>query len=204
MIGSRILDSVARKIWGIFGLLRRLFTKEAQAEENRIRQEEQFIISEHERIRSTPGVPAYVVDDLDRREEDLNNKKNQFYSVINLINDLPKDRSRFFYYEALIDILAKAGRAEQIAMDGKIYTFKYIARTPGKWYDLHPVSVIIGTEKGIIKGVNYHWQNAPQYQESPIRSYTAYGLQTYLYRIERHELEAVLGLNTFYPIYVPK
>lgn len=203
MIGSRFFDSVAKKIWGVFGLLRRLFVKEARAEENNIDREESQIVLEEESIRRRPNVPTYVINDIEDRKRRLNERRKDFYTVKNLIQQLPKNRSRFFYFDALIDILGKAGRAEQIPIDGNIYTFRYIAKTRGKWYDLHPVSVMLGNDKGLIQGLNYHWQNAPQYQESPIRTYTSYGIQTYLYRIERHELEAVLSLDTFYPMYRP-
>jgi hypothetical protein len=204
MLGSRLINSVAKRVWGIFSVLRNLFTKESRSIENDLNERERIIIYERDQLKRTPNVPAYINDRLDQQQEQLNKDREEFYQVINLIKALPSGGSRFFYFESLIKILSSAGRAEEVLDEGKIYTFKYIAKTPGKWYDLHPVSLIVESTGNRLSGINYHWENQPQYLESPFRTYLRSRIITDAYRIERHELEAVLNLDTFYPMFIPK
>lgn len=204
ILGARLVNSIARRVWGIFSILRNLFTKEARAIENDLNDRQIVILEDRERIQDLPSPPGYLNDRLDQQQEELDKEREDFYQVINLIKALPPGRSRFFYFESLIRILSSAGRAEEVLDEGKIYTFKYLAKTPGKWYDLHPVSLIVDSRGNDISGINYHWENQPQYQESPFRTYIRQRIVTDAYRIERHELEAVLALDTFYPMFIPK
>lgn len=200
---NRLFNSVTQKVWGVFSILRNLFTKKARAEEQYLNDRQKSILIEREKLEKNDKGPRYLLDLLNKEQKDLDADKNDFYQVINAIRALPPGGSRFFYFEALIKILSLAGRAEEILDVGKIYTFKYVAKTPGKWYDLHPVSLILDRNKGLIQGINYHWENQPQYNESPFRTYNPGRRATFGYRIEPHELEEVLKLDTFYPIFIP-
>jgi hypothetical protein len=203
-IGSRLINSIARRVWGVFSLLRNLFTKEARAIENDLNQWQDSIHNDRNRLKDTPGAPGYLTDRLDQQQKELDKEREEYYRVINLLKALPPGRSKFFYFDSLISILDAAGRSEELLDEGKIYTFKYIARTPGKWYDLHPVSLIVARKGNEIAGINYHWENQPQYQESPFRTYLYSRIVSGAYRIERHELEEILKLDTFYPMFIPK
>jgi hypothetical protein len=188
----------------VFTLLRNLFTKEARAIENDLNQWQDSIYKDRDRLKNTPGAPGYLNDQLNQQQEQLDREREQYYQVINAVKALPSGRSRFFYFDALISILEAAGRSEELLDEGKIYTFKYIAKTPGKWYDLHPVSIIVARKGNEMAGINYHWENQPQYQESPFRTYLYSRIVSGAYRIERHELEEILKLDTFYPMFIPR
>jgi hypothetical protein len=195
------LTKQAQRLWGIFGTIRKWFLGQTKSKENKFKQEEQEIQFEEEQLKKR-GARDYIFDRLNERKEELQQQKDEFYSFKNLVDTLPKNQSPVFYFDALLDILAKMGRTEETMEVGKIYTFKYIARTKGQWYDVHPVSLIIEKGKTYWRGVNYHWERNPEYIESPIRTYSFIGMQSLFYRIKQEELEYVLRIPSFYPVFI--
>jgi hypothetical protein len=195
------LSNQARRLWTIFGIIRVWFSKLTKATERSLQREEQEIIYEEQKIRKVEA-KGYVFNELEKRKKNLERKKEEFYTFKNLINNLPKNQSPNFYFNALVDILARMGRAEETVEIGKIYTFKYIAITEDKWYDVHPVSLIIQKGRDYYKGVNYHWERRPEYVESPIRTYNYSRIQSRFYRIKQEELEYVLKVPSFYPVFI--
>lgn len=195
------LTKQAQRLWGVFGTIRRWFRGLTTAKENKFKREEEEIKFQEEQLKKQ-GARDYVFDRLNDRKEELQQQKDEFYSFKNLIDELPKNQSPNFYFDALIDILARMGRTEVTMEVGVIYTFKYIARTRGKWYDVHPVSLIIEKGNDYRRGVNYHWERHPEYIQSPVRTYSFTGFQTYFYRIKPEELEYVLRVPSFYPVFL--
>lgn len=127
-------------------------------------------------------------------------ERKQLYSIKELADSLPPGKSPNFYWDKLIETLQNLGRQEESMELGKYYTFKYWARTKGKYFDLYPVSIIIKKEAFHVLGVNFHWKNAPQYVESMYRNYHYGRFQSRFYEIKEWELEDVLRIQTFYPI----
>jgi predicted ATP-dependent protease len=197
------LSNQARRLWTIFGTVRTWFSTLGKATERKLQREEQEIIFEEQKLKKE-NAKVYVYEQLQKRKRDLERQKEEFYSFKNLIDNLPKNKSPNFYYNALVDILARMGRTEETIEVGKIYTFKYIGITQGKWYDVHPVSLITSKENNYYKGVNYHWQRRPEYIESPIRTYNYSRIQSMFYRIKPQELEYVLRVPSFYPVLISK
>lgn len=127
-------------------------------------------------------------------------QREQLYSIKELVDSLPSNKNQAFYWEKLIETLQNLGRTEETMEIGKYYTFKYWAKTKGKYFDVYPVSIIIGKGMHNILGVNLHWKNAPQFVESMYRNYVYSGFQSKFYEIKEWELEYVMKINTFLPI----
>lgn len=127
-------------------------------------------------------------------------EREQLYSIKELADSLPPGKSPDFYWEKLVETLQNLGRQEESLEIGKYYTFKYWAKTKGKYFDLYPVSIILNKEAFHVFGVNLHWRNAPQYVESMYRNYDYSRFQSRFYEIKEWELEDVMRIQTFYPI----
>ena len=197
------LSNQARRLWTIFATVRTWFSTLGKSVERRLQREEQEIIFEENRLKKEGG-KTYIYEQLDKRKKEVDRKKEEPYTFKTLVDNLPQGRSPNFYFNALIDILARMGRTEGSVEIGKIYTFKYIAKTENKWYDVHPVSLMTSKGSNYYKGVNYHWQRRPEYIESPIRTYNYSGIQSMFYRIKQEELEYVLKIPSFYPVFISK
>jgi hypothetical protein len=143
--------------------------------------------------------PVSIVQSTTDKERRIRDRQ-QLYSIKELADSLPPGKSPNFYWDKLVETLQNLGRQEESLELGKYYTFKYWAKTKGKYFDLYPVSIII--DKGAFKvlGVNLHWKYAPQYIESMYRNYNYSGFQSRFYEIKEWELEDVLRIQTFYPI----
>lgn len=126
--------------------------------------------------------------------------RTELYSIKELVDNLPVGRSPNYYWDKLIEVLQKLGRQRETFQLGKYYTFKYWAKTRGKYFDLHPVSIIVRKSAYTVLGVNLHWKNAPQFVESMYRTYDYSCFQSKFYEIKEWELEYVMRIPTFYPI----
>lgn len=133
-------------------------------------------------------------------KEELIRRGEQLYSVQELIEKMPSGKSSHYYWDKLVGVLQNLGRQEETLEIGKYYTFKYWAKTRGKYFDLYPVSIIISKDMHHLMGVNLHWRNAPQYVESMYRNYIYSGFQSRFYEIKEWELDYVMQLPTFFPI----
>lgn len=127
-------------------------------------------------------------------------ERAQLYSIKELADSLPPGKSPTFYQRKLIETLQNLNRQEESLEVGKYYTFKYWAKTKGKYFDVHPVSIIIQKSGFNVLGINLHWKNAPQYVESMYRTYDYSGFQSRFYEIKEWELEDVMRIATFYPV----
>jgi hypothetical protein len=194
------LSNQARRLWTIFGTVRQWFSSLTKSAERKLQRQEEELKFEESRLKKEGA----RIQGLDKKRKQLERQKEEFYSFKNLVDKLPKNQSPNFYFNALVDILARMGRTEESVEIGKIYTFKYIAVTEGKWYDVHPVSLIVNKGRGYYKGVNYHWERRPEYIESPIRTYDYARIQSIFYRIKPEELEYVLRVPSFYPVFISK
>lgn len=134
-----------------------------------------------------------------QKEERLR-RREQLYAVKELVEKMPTGKSPNFYWDKLVETLQNLGRQEESLEIGKYYTFKYWAKTRGKYFDVYPVSIIISKEPRHVLGVNMHWKNAPEYVESMYRNYVYSGFKSRFYEIKDYELEYVMRLPTFYPI----
>ena len=132
-------------------------------------------------------------------KEELIRRGEQLYSVQELIEKMPSGKSPHYYWDKLVQVLQNLGRQEETLEIGKYYTFKYWAKTKGKYFDLYPVSLIVKKDMHHLMGVNLHWRNAPEYVESMYRNYIYSGFQSRFYEIKEWELEYVLQLPTFMP-----
>lgn len=199
------LDAIARRTWEVFDRFRLLLSKTTKATINRFQRQHQEIDFEEKQLNRVSGQSKiYVLQQLDQRKKRLEEEEKQFFTFQNLIDELPKGQTPVFYFDKLIDILQKMGRTEEAIDIGKIYTFRYIAKTPG-WYDVHPVSVItqLNAGRGYLKGYNFHWERHRNYIQEPIRTYAIERIQSQFYHIKQSELEYILKIPSFYPILIP-
>lgn len=127
-------------------------------------------------------------------------QREQLYTIKELVESLPTGKSPNYYWDKLIEVLQKLGRQCESFELGKYYTFKYYAKTRGKYFDLYPVSIIVKRAPYTVLGVNLHWKNAPQYVESMYRTYDYSRFQSRFYEIKEWELEYIMQIPTFYPI----
>ena len=73
---------------------------------------------------------------------------------------------------------------------GKFYTFIYNAKTPGLWYDQHPLIACTEIEKWGFRGINYHWRK--------YRNYTWQEVAEQLHIVQYDELDELLSLQYGY------
>jgi membrane-associated protease RseP (regulator of RpoE activity) len=128
-----------------------------------------------------------ITSDLNLKDTVTTVDRFQKSRVIYEIEKLPKNRSSEFYIDSVIKILSDSDRMRQTLDVGSVYVYKYRAKTPGKWYDRNPVTIITDLTSTGWKGYNWHWQGE-------LRTYR-YGreLSAY-YLVMPGEVDAVLSL----------
>lgn len=184
------LSFATEKIVGVFASLRIFFSKLGEAKRATIDREiEQVEEQQRQGIPVSPGTLAQIEED-----------KKQVYGIKELVDALPPGMPQQYYFDKLVEVLQALGRTETAMEEKKIYVFKYIAETKG-WYDVFPVSVIVNKTKTGVRGYNYHWEKYMNYIQNPYRNYNYSRFDSQFYRIEKHELEYVLKINTFLPIF---
>lgn len=198
------LSNAARRIWGVFLQLKAIFTNAGKAQEDAFAMQEKQIEFEEKKIIQYPESKNYLTQDIKQKKLKLEKEKEEFYTFKTLIDNLPPNKTPEYYFDILRRILYKLNREESTMRIGKLYTFKYVATTQGKWYDLHPVAIITSKFDNGWKGLNYHWERNPEYIENPIRSYVFTGVRSRFYNIEMHELEYILQVPSFRPIFINK
>jgi hypothetical protein len=162
-----------------------------RAKQRKLEKEEEILKLQHQR-------PGFYESNV-TKEERLR-RRQQLYSIRELVDTLPSGKNQAYYWDKLIETLQTLGRTEETMEIGKYYTFKYWAKTRGKYFDVYPVSIIVKKGMHSMLGVNLHWRNAPQYVESMYRTYIYSGFQSKFYEIKEWELEDVMKINTFLPI----
>jgi hypothetical protein len=195
------LNSVARAALGTMQSLRGFFSRLGRASETRLQRisgQLKTLVSKSQTVDNSP-IPAsiYLVDNL-KKESD------EFYAVKNFVEKLPPGLMPPQYFNLVLELLRKLGRAEEAMDMHGLYTFKYVAVTKGKYYDVFPVIMLNSVSSTYYRGFNFHWERAPQYVESVIRTYNFSRIQSRFYRIKPHELEYFLQIPTFMPIYIPE
>ena len=63
----------------------------------------------------------------------------------------------------MMSIIEVFTETEWVPDAGKYYTFIYIAKTPDKYYDEHPLVAVTSVEKWGFKGLNFHWGESRNY-----------------------------------------
>jgi hypothetical protein len=162
------------------------------------RAKQKKLLRDEENLKLQQQKPGFLESNVTK--EKRIRQREQLNSIKELVDSLPSGKSQSFYWERLIETLQRLGRTEETLEVGKYYTFKYWAKTRGKYFDVYPVSIILTKKMHSILGVNLHWKNAPQYVESMYRSYIYSGFQSKFYEIKEWELEDVMKINTFLPI----
>ena len=202
----RPLDNEAQAHLSVMQNLRKFFSRLGKASENRLKRIGEQLNTLVSRITGKakeaerPPVDLHpsVFNDLQNNIKET----EEFYAIKNFLDKLPPGMSPPQCFSLTLELLRKLGRAEE-AMDlHGIYTFKYVAVTKGKYYDVFPVIMMNSIGRTYYKGYNFHWERAPQYVESVNRTYNFSRIQSKFYRIKPHELEYFLQLPTFMPIYI--
>jgi hypothetical protein len=195
------LNSVAKVALGTMQSLRSFFSRLGKANETRIQrisdQLKTLVVKDEAAGISHPSISVFEVDNL-KKESD------EFYAVKNFVDKLPSGLTPPQYFNLSLELLRKLGRAEEAMDMHGIYTFKYVAVTKGKYYDVFPVVMLNSVSSTYYRGFNFHWERAPQYVESVNRTYSFSRIQSRFYRIKPHELEYFLQIPTFMPIYIPE
>lgn len=195
------LDSAARAALGTMQSLRGFFSRLGKASENRLQRiSEQLksLVAKDEAAGITRQSVAIS------QVESLKKESDNFYAVKNFVEKLPPGLTPPQYFNLSLELLRKLGRAEEAMDMHGIYTFKYVAVTKGKYYDVFPVIMFNSVGSTYYRGLNFHWERAPQYVESVNRTYSFSRIQSRFYKIKPHELEYFLQIPTFMPIYIPE
>lgn len=191
------MDFIARAALSTMQTLKSFFSRLGQASEIRIKR----LQDQLKKLVERPGEPSRaILNELDTLKEET----SEFYAVKNFVEKLPAGLTPPQYFKLTIELLTKLGRAEEAMDNQALYTFKYRAKTEGKYFDVHPVIMFTTISSTYFKGYNFHWERAPEYVESVHRTYVFTGVQSKFYRILPHELEEFLKIPTFMPIYIPK
>jgi hypothetical protein len=188
--GFKPLSFATEKIVGVFAALRIFFSKLGAAKRSAVDREIQQI--EDQKSLGFPISPTRIAQ--------IEKDKKDVYGVKELVESLPPGMDQEYYFNALVDTLQALGRTESTIEEKKIYVFKYIAESKG-WYDVFPVSVIVNKTRTGVRGYNYHWEKYMNYIQNPYRNYNYSRFDSQFYRVEQHELEYVLKINTFLPIF---
>jgi hypothetical protein len=195
------LNSIAKAALGTMQSLRSFFSRLGKASETRIQrisdQLKTLVAKDEAAGISHPSISVFEVDNL-KKESD------EFYAVKNFVDKLPSGLTPPQYFNLALEVLRKLGRAEEAMDMHGIYTFKYVAVTKGKYYDVFPVVMLNSVSSTYYRGFNFHWERVPQYVESVNRTYNFSRIQSRFYRIKPHELEYFLQIPTFMPIYIPE
>lgn len=184
------LSYATERIVGVFAAIRIFFSKLGEAKKATLDKEIKQV--EEQKRLGIPVSPATIA----QIEED----KKQVYGIKQLVDALPPGMPQQYYFDKLVETLQALGRTESAMEEKKIYVFKYIAETKG-WYDVFPVSIIVNKTKTGVRGYNYHWEKYMNYIQNPYRNYNYSRFDSQFYRIEKHELEYVLKIKTFLPIF---
>jgi hypothetical protein len=183
------LNAGARMALSAVQTLRKFFSRLGKASETRIK----VILDNFKKADPTVVFPPSILEETD-----------EYYAVKNFVEKLPPNLSPPQYFNLAIELLQKLGRGEEALDRHGLYTFKYIAVTKGKYYDVFPVILLTSADRSYYRGFNFHWERAPQYVESVYRNYNFSRVQSKFYRIKPHELEYFLQIPTFLPIYIPE
>lgn len=140
----------------------------------------------------------------DRRTTEIKTSVNDFIDEIDSVEDNPRpqnimerlielsDNSEFETPQnnmyKLIEILDE--KKYGYPQPGDIFTFIYRAKTPNLIYDMHPVTMITGLDRGKFWGWNYHLNMIRQYSGKDGRVLSNF------YKIDQDELPIVLSINT--------
>jgi hypothetical protein len=195
------LDSISKAALGTMQSLRGFFSRLGKASETRLQRisdQLKTLVTKAEAAGNVhPSISVFEADNLKKESE-------EFYAVKNFVEKLPAGLTPPQCFNLSLELLRKLGRAEE-AMDlHGIYTFKYVAVTKGKYYDVFPVIMLNSVGPTFYRGFNFHWERAPQYVESVYRTYNFARIQSKFYRIKPHELEHFLQIPTFMPVYIPE
>lgn len=211
------LDQNATANLTVMQNLRRFFSRLGKANEERLKRVTEQLntlvgrITGRGRAPVSPEVPVPEEPPIDLHPSVLINEvqdnideTKEFYAIKNLLEKLPPGLTQPQCFNLTLELLRKLGRAEESMDLHGLYTFKYIAVTKGKYYDVFPVIMLNSVGRTYYRGYNFHWERAPQYVESVNRTYNFSRIQSKFYRIKPHELEYFLQLPTFMPIYIPE
>jgi hypothetical protein len=194
----RKLSNLAKAAFGTMQALKGFFSRLGKASEIRIQRVLEQLNILKRRQGDSPS--RAVIDDLIKIKEEA----DEFYAIKNFVENMPPGLSPPQYFDLILDVLRKLNRAEEAMDDNGLYTFKYIAKTEGKYYDVFPVIMLTNKSGLYFRGFNFHWERAPEYVESVYRTYLYGSVQSRFYRIYPHELEYFLQIPTFMPIFIPK
>lgn len=193
MFRFRPLTLATEKIVGVFAALRNFFAKLGQAKEVRLKNDLRRFEEEKQRLG-----PDFKVSPA--TEQTLKEEERQVFGVKQLVEALPSDMPPAFYFDKLVETLQTLGRTSSSLDVGKIYVFKYIARSKG-WYDVFPVSIIVDKHSYGVRGYNYHWERYMNYIQNPYREYRYDRFDSIFYEVKQHELQYVLQIKTFLPVF---
>jgi hypothetical protein len=196
----RRMSNIAKAAFGTMQALKGFFSRLGKASETRLQRLSDQLKNITDRLKASgQEEPRAII----RQVDELKEESDEFYAIKNFVEKMPPGLSPPQYFNLVLELLRKLGRAEEAMDPHGLYTFKYIAKTKGKYYDVFPVIMVTSGHSVYFKGFNFHWERAPEYVESVNRTYLYSGLQSKFYRIKPHELEYFLQIPTFLPIFIP-
>ena len=185
----RAISFATEKVVGTFALLRNFFEKIGESKQERIKRQ----IDQYQAAGTDYPTSSVTLDAIEQERKDV-------FGVKELVDSLPPNMPQAFYFDKLIETLAALGRTQQVFERGKIYVFKYIAKSKG-WYDVFPVAIIVDESPKGLRGYNYHWEKYMNYIQNPYRNYNLNRFESQFYEVKPYELKYVLQIPTFLPIY---
>lgn len=185
----RAISFATEKVVGTFALLRNFFEKIGESKQERIKRQ----IDQYQAAGTDYPTSSVTLDAIEQERKDV-------FGVKELVDSLPPNMPQAFYFDKLIETLAALGRTQQVFERGKIYVFKYIAKSKG-WYDVFPVAIIVDDGPKGLRGYNYHWEKYINYIQNPYRNYNLNRFESQFYEVKPYELKYVLQIPTFLPIY---
>jgi hypothetical protein len=191
------MSNLAKQAFGTMQAIKGFFSRLGKASEVRL----QGLLDKFTTIAKKSGenVPRAVVEEI----ESLKQESEEYYAIKNFVEQMPLGLTPPQYFNLVLELLRKLGRAEEAMEPNCLYTFKYRAKTKGKYYDVFPVIMLNSIQPLHYRGFNFHWERAPEYVESVYRTYSFGGVQSRFYKIKPHELEYFLQIPTFMPIFIP-
>ena len=113
----------------------------------------------------------------ERREENpTNDKTNRIRELVDEINGLEKPQDMVNKIQQILTAAAKTS-----VISGNVYTFTYIAKTSGIYYDTYPLVGVTKVFSWGFEGINFHWGES--------RSYTWNEILGNVYEVQQEELE---------------
>lgn len=88
--------------------------------------------------------------------------------------------------DIMLEILDTLKEVDVVPDVNKFYTYVYNAKTPGLWYDQHPLIVCTDIFKWGFRGINFHWQEH--------RNYTWNEVAGQLHVVYYNELDDMLAI----------